>query len=73
LVLLMCTFDRTSGEYAAVASVSAGIDVILTTGQGSFTRVHRALLAEARRDPAFRERVRVSAARVLAAQSSGDG
>ena len=60
-------------EEAAVASVRAGIDVILTTGQGSFTRVHRALLAEARRDPAFRERVRASAARVLAAQSSMDG
>jgi beta-N-acetylhexosaminidase len=60
-------------EEAAVASVRAGIDVILTTGQGSFTRVHRALLAEARRDPAFRERVRASAARVLAAQSSRDG
>ena len=60
-------------EEAAVASVRAGIDVILTTGQGSFTRVHRALLAEARRNPAFRERVRASAARVLAAQSSGDG
>ena len=57
-------------EEAAVASARAGIDVILTTGQGSFTRVHRALLAEARRDPEFRERVRASAARVLAAQSS---
>lgn len=60
-------------EEAAVASARAGVDVILTTGQGSFTRVHRALLAEARRDPAFRERVRESAARVLAAQSSGNG
>ena len=60
-------------EEAAVASARAGIDVILTTGQGSFTRVHRALLAEARRDPEFRERVRASAARVLAAQSSDDG
>jgi beta-N-acetylhexosaminidase len=60
-------------EEAAVASVQAGIDVILTTGRGSFTRVHRALMAEARRDPAFRERVRASAARVLAAQSSRDG
>jgi beta-N-acetylhexosaminidase len=55
-------------EEAAVASARAGIDVILTTGQGSFTRVYRALLAEARRDPSFRERVRASAARVLAAQ-----
>jgi beta-N-acetylhexosaminidase len=60
-------------EEAAVASARAGIDVILTTGRGSFTRVYRALLAEARRDPAFRERVRASAARVLAAQSSRNG
>jgi beta-N-acetylhexosaminidase len=60
-------------EEAAEASARAGIDVILTTGQGSFTRVYRALLAAAQRDPAFRERVRASAARVLAAQSSRDG
>jgi beta-N-acetylhexosaminidase len=60
-------------EEAAVASARAGIDVILTTGRGSYTRVYRALLAEARRDDAFRERVRVSAARVLAAQSSSHG
>jgi beta-N-acetylhexosaminidase len=57
-------------EEAALASVRAGIDVILTTGRGSYIRVYRALLAEARRDAAFRERVSASAARVLAAQSS---
>jgi beta-N-acetylhexosaminidase len=51
---------------AAVASIRAGIDVILTTGRGSYIRVHRALLAEARATPAFRARVRESAARVLA-------
>ena len=55
-------------EEAAVASARAGIDVILTTGRGSYTRVYEALLAEARGDEAFRERVRASAARVLAAQ-----
>ena len=60
-------------EEAAVASARAGIDVILTTGRGSYTRVYEALLAEARSDEAFRERVRASAARVLAAQSSTDG
>ena len=60
-------------EEAAVASARAGIDVILTTGRGSYIRVYRALLAEARRDEAFRARVRASAARVLAAQSSRDG
>jgi hypothetical protein len=47
--------------------------VILTTGRGSYGRVYEALLAEAREDPEFRERVRASAARVLAAQSSSDG
>jgi beta-N-acetylhexosaminidase len=57
-------------EEAALASVHAGIDVILTTGRGSYIRVYRALLAEARRDAGFRERVSASAARVLAAQSS---
>jgi beta-N-acetylhexosaminidase len=60
-------------EEAAVASARAGVDVILTTGRGSYIRVFRALLAEARADPEFRRRVRVSAARVLAAQSSRDG
>ena len=44
--------------------------MILTTGRGSYTRVYEALLTEARSDEAFRERVRASAARVLAAQSS---
>jgi beta-N-acetylhexosaminidase len=60
-------------EQAALASARAGVDVILTTGRGSYIRVFRALLAEARADRAFRERVRASATRVLAAQSSGDG
>jgi beta-N-acetylhexosaminidase len=57
-------------DEAAVASARAGVDVILTTGRGSYIRVYRALLAEARADPEFRRRVRESAARVLAAQSS---
>jgi beta-N-acetylhexosaminidase len=60
-------------EDAAVASVEAGVDLILTTGRGSYTPVYRALLARARKDAAFRERVRESATRVLAAQSSLDG
>jgi beta-N-acetylhexosaminidase len=58
---------------AAVASARAGVDVILTTGRGSYIQVFRALLAEARADPEFRVRVRESAARVLAAQSSIHG
>jgi beta-N-acetylhexosaminidase len=55
-------------EVAALRNVAAGIDVVLTTGRGSYIRVYRALLAEARRSPAFRERVRESASRVLALQ-----
>ena len=46
---------------------------MLTTGRGSYIRVYRALLAEARADAGFRRRVGVAAARVLAAQSSRDG
>jgi beta-N-acetylhexosaminidase len=46
--------------------VRAGADLILTTGAGSHLRVLRAIIAEARRDPAFRRRVAESAARVLA-------
>jgi beta-N-acetylhexosaminidase len=51
---------------AAVASVGAGVDLILTTGRGSYIHVFRALLAKARAEPAFRARVEESAARVLA-------
>jgi beta-N-acetylhexosaminidase len=57
-------------DAAALASARAGVDVMLTTGRGSYIRVFRALLAEARRSPAFRARVRSSAARVLAARSA---
>jgi beta-N-acetylhexosaminidase len=53
-------------EQAAVASVAAGMDLILTTGRGSYIHIYRALLARARTDAAFRARVRESAARVLA-------
>jgi beta-N-acetylhexosaminidase len=60
-------------EQAAVASIEAGVDVILTTGRGSYTRVYGALLARAKSDARFRARVRASAARVVAAQSSLDG
>jgi beta-N-acetylhexosaminidase len=60
-------------EQAAVASVAAGVDVILTTGRGSYIHVYRALLARAKSDPRFRARVRAAAARVAAAQSSLHG
>jgi beta-N-acetylhexosaminidase len=63
----------TDVEEAAIASAEAGVDLILTTGRGSYSRVFRALLTRAREDADFRGRVRASAARVLAAQSSLDG
>ena len=60
----------TGVQEAAVNNVRAGVDIVLTTGRGSYIQVYRALLAEARRDPAFRERVRQSAERVVALQQS---
>ena len=60
----------TNVQEAAVRNIRAGVDIVLTTGRGSYIQVYRALLAEARRDPAFRERVRESAARVVALQRS---
>jgi beta-N-acetylhexosaminidase len=57
-------------QEAAVRSVGAGVDLILTTGRGSYIHVRRALMAAAREDPAFRARVRESAARVVALQSA---
>lgn len=56
---------RSGPGTAAVRSVRAGADLVLTTGAGSHLRVLRALLAEARRSPSFRRRVAESAARVL--------
>jgi beta-N-acetylhexosaminidase len=51
---------------AAERSVRAGADLLLLTGSASWNEVHPRLVEEARRDPEFRERVRESAARVLA-------
>jgi beta-N-acetylhexosaminidase len=59
-----------STEQIAIRSIRAGNDIVLTTGQGSWIRVFRALLAEARASRSFRERVQDSAARVLALQNS---
>jgi beta-N-acetylhexosaminidase len=49
---------------AAIRSMRAGADLILTTGPGSHIRVYRAMTAEARRSPAFRRRLEQAAARV---------
>jgi beta-N-acetylhexosaminidase len=57
-------------EQVAIRSIEAGNDVVLTTGQGSWNRVYRALLEKAKASKAFRTRVRDSAARVLALQNS---
>ncbi|HYM57215.1 MAG TPA: glycoside hydrolase family 3 N-terminal domain-containing protein [Solirubrobacteraceae bacterium] len=57
---------RSGPGRAAVRSVRAGADLVLTTGAGNHLRVVRALLAEARRSAAFRRRVAESVARVLA-------
>jgi beta-N-acetylhexosaminidase len=50
---------------AAERSVRAGADLLLMTGSASWNEIHPRLLDLARRDPAFRERVRESAAPVL--------
>jgi beta-N-acetylhexosaminidase len=55
---------------AAVRSIRAGADLVLTTGAGSHLRVWRALQRAARRDPAFRARLEDAAARVLALRRS---
>jgi beta-N-acetylhexosaminidase len=57
-----------TGSITAVSerAVRAGADVLLLTGRGSYRPVFDHLLAVARRSPAFRLRVRESAARVLA-------
>jgi beta-N-acetylhexosaminidase len=57
---------RSGVAEAAERSIRAGADLVLMTGSASWNDVFARLLAEARRDPAFRERIRESAARVLA-------
>jgi beta-N-acetylhexosaminidase len=57
-----------STEQIAVRSIRAGNDIVLTTGRGSWIRVYRALMREARSSAAFRKRVKDAAARVLALQ-----
>ena len=57
--------DRSDVGTAAVRSLRAGADIVLSTGSGSYRDVYDALLAGARRSRAVRTRVRVAAARVL--------
>jgi beta-N-acetylhexosaminidase len=58
--------DRSGVARAAERSLRAGADLILSTGSASWSQIHPWLLRAARRDPGFRERVRESAARVVA-------
>jgi beta-N-acetylhexosaminidase len=58
--------DRSGVATAAQRSIAAGADLILTTGSASWNAIEPRLLAEARRSRDFRQRVRRSAARVLA-------
>jgi beta-N-acetylhexosaminidase len=58
--------DRSGVAAAAERSLGAGADLILMTGSASWNEVFPRLLERARSSPAFRERVRRSAARVLA-------
>jgi beta-N-acetylhexosaminidase len=53
-------------ETVSERAVRAGADLLLLTGRGSYTPVYEHLAELAARDPAFRARVRESAARVLA-------
>jgi beta-N-acetylhexosaminidase len=58
--------DRSGVAAAAERSLRAGADLILMTGSASWNEVFPRLLERARSSPAFRQRVRRSAARVLA-------
>lgn len=58
--------SRSTTPEAAVASVGAGADLVLTTSTGSYLPVFRRLLREAQGDERFRARVEESAGRVLA-------
>jgi len=60
---------RSGVAAAAERSVRAGADLILMTGSASWNEVFPRLLRRARGSPAFRARVRESAARVLALKS----
>jgi beta-N-acetylhexosaminidase len=62
-----------TGGIATVSerAIRAGADLLLLTGKGSYRLVYEHLLGVARRSPAFRERVRESAARVLALKLHG--
>lgn len=57
---------RSTVEEAAIRSVGAGADLVLLTGQASYTPVRRRLAAEIRRSPRFAARAEQAAGRVRA-------
>ena len=61
-----------TGSITAVAerAIRAGADLVLLTGRGSYQPVYDHLLEEARKDPAFRARVREAASRVWRLKSA---
>jgi beta-N-acetylhexosaminidase len=62
-----------TGDIATVSerAVRAGADLVLLTGRGSYAPVYERLLNVAQSSPPFRERVRESAARILALKERG--
>jgi beta-N-acetylhexosaminidase len=62
--------SRMSMEKAAVRSIAAGVDLVLTTGQATHGLVLDALSARARRHRRFRTRLTTAAARVIALQNA---
>jgi beta-N-acetylhexosaminidase len=61
---------RSSLELASLRAVSAGADMLLLTGAGSFPRVYKQLLTGAKKSPKFRARIADAAARVIALKRS---
>jgi beta-N-acetylhexosaminidase len=61
---------RSSIETAALRSMSAGADLLLLTGSGSYPRVRNQLLVAAKRSAKFRARIAEAAARVIALKRS---
>src|SRR3954463_11046512 len=63
---------RSSIELAALRSISAGADLLLLTGPGSFPLVSKQLMAGAKKSAKFRARIADAAARVIALKRSLD-
>lgn len=62
--------ERSSVELAAMRAMSAGADLLLLTGPGSFPLVREQLMTAARRSKRFRARIEEAAARVIALKRS---